>query len=153
MPPPPFTFSPVTLDRHTRNEAAVLGARSFYDDPFFMHLSAEPMLRARGLAIFMRTHLAALGDTAVATARPRRRREPGRNLRVAAPGTYPLPVTAQAREMAGALVGPHPPAARRGEGPPLHVGHGEGPATRRPLVPVPAGRRSRWRGDAGSARR
>ena len=67
MAPSPFTFSPVTLDRRTLNEAAVLGARSFYDDPFFVHLSAEPMLRARGLAIYWRSHLAALGDSAVAT--------------------------------------------------------------------------------------
>ncbi len=103
MPPALFTFSPATLDRHTRNEAAVLGARSFYDDPFFVHLSAAPMVRARGLAIYMRTHLAALGDTAVTTiARDRS----GTMVGICVwqrPGTYPLPVTAQAREMAGAL--------------------------------------------------
>jgi ribosomal protein S18 acetylase RimI-like enzyme len=103
MPPAPFNFSPITLDRHIRNEAAVLGARSFYDDPFFMHLSAEPMLRARGLAIYMRTHLAALGATAVATGA---RDRSGTLVGICVwqrPGTYPLPVTAQAREMAGAL--------------------------------------------------
>ena len=103
MSPAPFTFSPINLDRHTRNEAAVLGARSFYDDPFFVHLSAEPMLRARGLAIYMRTHLAALGDTAVATTA---RDRSGTMVGICVwqrPGTYPRPLVAQAREMAGAL--------------------------------------------------
>ena len=94
MPPVPFTYAPLVLDRRTRNEVAVLAARSFYDDPFFVHLSAEPMLRARGLAIYMRSHIAALGDAA--------------GTLVGAcvwqlPGTYPLPVSAQTRETAGAL--------------------------------------------------
>src|SRR5665213_846707 len=103
MPPSAFTFSAITLDRHTRNEAAVLGARSFYDDPFFIHLSAEPMLRARGLAIYMRSHLAVLGDSAVATGA---RDRAGTLVGICVwqkPGTYPLPVAAQAREMAGSL--------------------------------------------------
>jgi len=116
MPPAPFTFGPVTLDRHLRNEAAVLGARSFYDDPFFVHLSAEPMLRARGLALYLRSHLAALGDTAVASCA---RDGAGTLVGMCVwqkPGTYPLPVTAQAREMAGALWAliPRPPAVAKG---------------------------------------
>jgi len=116
MPPAPFTFGPVTLDRHLRNEAAVLGARSFYDDPFFVHLSAEPMLRARGLALYMRSHLAALGDTAVTSCA---RDGAGTLVGICVwqrPGTYPLPVTAQAREMAGALRAliPRPPAVGKG---------------------------------------
>jgi len=103
MPSSSFTFGPITLDRDLRNEAAVLGARSFYDDPFFVHLSAEPMLRARGLALYMRAHLAALGDTAVASCA---RDEAGTMVGICVwqrPGTYPLPAAAQAREMAGAL--------------------------------------------------
>ena len=67
MPPATYSFGALPLDRHTRNELAVLGARAFYDDPFFIHLSAEPMLRQRGLALYMRSHVAALGGTTVAT--------------------------------------------------------------------------------------
>jgi len=116
MAPSPFTFSAITLDRLTRNEAAVLGARSFYDDPFFIHLSAEPMLRARGLAIYMRSHLAVLGDSAVATGA---RDRAGTLVGICVwqkPGTYPLPVAAQAREMAGSLRAliPRPPAVMKG---------------------------------------
>jgi ribosomal protein S18 acetylase RimI-like enzyme len=116
MPPALFTFSPTTLDRQTRNEAAVLGARSFYDDPFFMHLSGEPMLRARGLAIYIRSHLAALGETAVATSA---RDRSGTMVGICVwqrPGTYPLPGAAQAREMAGALWAliPRPPSVMKG---------------------------------------
>ena len=65
MPPIPFTYGPLTLDRPTRNEAAVLGARSFYDDPFFIHLSAEPMLRARGLALYMHVTVRATWSASV----------------------------------------------------------------------------------------
>src|SRR5271155_5723098 len=67
MGPTPFTYSPLTLDRRTLDEVAVLGARSFYDDPFFIHLSDESVKRARGLTLYMRTHMVALGDSAVAT--------------------------------------------------------------------------------------
>ena len=99
MPPIPFTYGPLTLDRPTRNEAAVLGA-------------AEPMLRARGLALYMRSHLAALRDTAVATGA---RDRAGNLVGICVwqkPGTYPLPVTAQVGEMVGALRAliPRPPA-------------------------------------------
>jgi ribosomal protein S18 acetylase RimI-like enzyme len=112
----PFTYRPVTLDRGLLNEAGVLGSRSFYDDPFFVHLSAEPMLRARGLALYMRSHLAALGDTAVASCA---RDDAGILVGLCVwqrPGTYPLPAMAQAREMAGALRAliPRPPAVVKG---------------------------------------
>ena len=103
MAPAPFTFGSLTLDRHTRNEVAVLGARSFYDDPFFIHLSADPMLRARGLALYMRSHLVALRDAAVATGA---RDRAGNLVGVCVwqkPGTYPLPVAAQVGEMVGAV--------------------------------------------------
>ena len=112
----PFTFGPTALDRVLLNEAAVLGSRSFYDDPFFVHLSSEPMLRARGLALYMRSHLAALGDTAVASCA---RDQAGTLVGICVwqrPGTYPLPVVAQSREMAGALRAliPRPPAVVKG---------------------------------------
>jgi ribosomal protein S18 acetylase RimI-like enzyme len=103
MAPPPFSYSPLTLDRYTLNEVAVLGSRSFYDDPFFMYLSAEPMLRVRGLSLYMRTHLAVLGDTAVATGA---RDRAGTLVGVCVwqkPGTYPLSAARQAQEMAGSL--------------------------------------------------
>ena len=98
-----FTNSPLTLDRRTLDEIAVLGARSFYDDPFFIHLSDEPRLRARGLAVYMRSHLVALGDTAVSTGA---RNRAGILVGVCVwqrPGTYPLPVSHQVREMGGSL--------------------------------------------------
>lgn len=98
-----FTFSPLELDRRTLNEAAVLGCRSFYDDPFFIHLSDEPMLRSRGLALYFRTHLAALGDSAVVTGA---RDAAGILVGICVwqrPGTYPLPVANQVREMGGSL--------------------------------------------------
>jgi GNAT superfamily N-acetyltransferase len=99
----PYSFGPLTLDRRTLGEIAVLGSRSFYDDPFFRHLSDEPLLRARGLTIYMRTHLAVLGQTAVATGA---RDRAGTLVGVCVwqkPGTYPLPVASQAREMGGSL--------------------------------------------------
>ena len=103
MTPAPFTYSPLTLDRRTLDEVAALGARAFFDDPFFVHLSGEPRLRARGLAIFMRSHLVALGDTAVATGA---RNAAGLLVGVCVwqkPGTYPLPLGRQVREMGGSV--------------------------------------------------
>jgi ribosomal protein S18 acetylase RimI-like enzyme len=101
--PPQFTFAPVTLDRRTLNDAAVLGSRAFYDDPFFVHLSDRSMLRARGLALYIRTHLAVLGETAVTTTA---RDAAGILVGICVwqrPGTYPLPVANQVREMGGSL--------------------------------------------------
>ena len=103
MGPTPFRHMPLTLDRRTLQEVAVLGARSFYDDPFFIHLSDESMLRARGLTLYMRSHLIALGDSAVVTGT---RNAAGVLVGICVwqrPGTYPLPVARQAREMAGSL--------------------------------------------------
>jgi ribosomal protein S18 acetylase RimI-like enzyme len=103
MSPTPYTYSSLALDRRTLDEIAVLGARSFYDDPFFMHLSDEPMLRARGLALYMRSHLIALGDSAVATGA---RNAAGLLVGICVwqkPGTYPLPIGRQVREMGGSL--------------------------------------------------
>ncbi len=112
MARPEFIHAPLTLDRRTLNEVAVLGARSFYDDPFFLHLSDEPKLRVRGLTLYIRSHLAVLGDAAVATGA-----RDGTGILVGIcvwqrPGTYPLPGRRQAREMAGALraLVPRPPS-------------------------------------------
>jgi ribosomal protein S18 acetylase RimI-like enzyme len=116
MPPGPFTYSSLTLDRRTLDEAGVLGARSFYDDAFFRHLTSEPLLLNRGLALFWRSHVAALGSTAVATGA---RDAAGTLVGICVwqrPGTYPLPATAQAAEMAGALRATilRPPAVLKG---------------------------------------
>jgi ribosomal protein S18 acetylase RimI-like enzyme len=103
MGPTPFTYSPLTLDKRTLDEVAVLGARSFYDDPFFVHLSDESIQRARGLTLYMRSHMVALGDSAVATGA---RSEAGLLVGICVwqrPGTYPLPVGRQVREMGGSL--------------------------------------------------
>jgi ribosomal protein S18 acetylase RimI-like enzyme len=99
----PFTCSPLTLDRRTLGEVAVLGCRSFYDDPFFIHLSDESTLRARGLTLYMRSHMVALGDSAVATGA---RNPEGVLVGICVwqrPGTYPIPVGRQIREMGGSV--------------------------------------------------
>jgi ribosomal protein S18 acetylase RimI-like enzyme len=103
MGTPPFTYSPLTLDRRTLDEVAVLGARSFYDDPFFVHLSDESILRARGLTLYIRSHIVALGDSAVATGA---RNPDGILVGICVwqrPGTHPLPVGSQLREMGGSV--------------------------------------------------
>src|SRR5271166_3392742 len=93
-----FTVSPLVLDRSTLDELAVVSARAFYDDPFFVHLSEKPMQRARGLALFWRSHIAALREVAVATGAHDRT---GALLGISVwqrPGTYPLSAWSQARE-------------------------------------------------------
>jgi len=45
------------LDRKGINEVAVVASRAFYTDPFFIFLSKESILRARGLMLFMRANL------------------------------------------------------------------------------------------------
>jgi GNAT superfamily N-acetyltransferase len=97
-------------------DAAVVAARAFHDDPFFEYLDPRPITRARGLVIFWRATLAALGPTAVLTGA---RRSDGRLVGVAAvvpPGGYPLTAAGQARQMVGAFRAMivRPPALRDG---------------------------------------
>ncbi len=113
---PEITHARLTLDRRTLDEAAVLGARSFFDDPFFVHLSGEPRLRVRGLTLYIRSHLAVLRDAAVSTGA---RDTAGTLVGICVwqrPGTYPLSGGRQAREMAGALRAliPRPPSLLTG---------------------------------------
>jgi GNAT superfamily N-acetyltransferase len=85
------------------DEAAVVAARAFHHDPFFEFLEPSPLRRARGLALFFRAAVHALGTAGQVTGA---RQADGRLMGVAAwvpPGRYPLSGLAQFGEMLGAL--------------------------------------------------
>ncbi len=85
------------------DEAAIVAARAFHHDPFFEFLEPNPVRRARGLALFVRSTLRSLGPAAQVTGV---RHADGRLLGVAAwvpPGAYPLPGMAQGRQLLGAV--------------------------------------------------
>ena len=94
----------------------MVAARAFHHDPFFEYLDPNGVTRARGLALFWRSELAALGrDTLLSGART----SDGRLMGVSAwmpPGSYPLPAASQARQLAGAARAMvlRPPALWRG---------------------------------------
>jgi GNAT superfamily N-acetyltransferase len=97
-------------------EAAMVGARAFHHDPFFEFLEPHPIRRARGLALFSRASLSALGSAGQVSGA---RQPDGRLVGVSAwlpPGTYPLPAANQARQMVGSLraLALRPPALRDG---------------------------------------
>lgn len=100
----PFEVRPLDLSDSTLlNDAAAVATRAFQFDPFFVHLSPRPLLRARGLGLFVRATLAALGDAAECYGAflP-----DGRLVGVGAwikPGRYPLPALAQARQLTGSF--------------------------------------------------
>ena len=80
----------------------MVAARAFHNDPFFEFLDPKGVRRARGLALFWRSELAALGSGARVFGA---RNPDGRLLGVAAwlpPGEYPLPAGAQVRQLLGA---------------------------------------------------
>ncbi|MBO0731197.1 MAG: GNAT family N-acetyltransferase, partial [Acidimicrobiaceae bacterium] len=82
--------------------AAVVAARAFHHDPPFTFLDPRGVTRARGLALFWRASLAALGPTAQLTGAWH---PDGRLLGMAAvvpPGGYPLPIANQLRQALGA---------------------------------------------------
>ncbi|MGD0083690.1 MAG: GNAT family N-acetyltransferase [Acidimicrobiales bacterium] len=91
---------------HTRKDyadAGIVGARAFHNDPFFEFMSPQPMLRARGLALFCRSYVSVLGDAGHVLAA---RRPDGRLVGVAAwvkPGCYPLRLAAQVRQLGAAF--------------------------------------------------
>jgi GNAT superfamily N-acetyltransferase len=97
------TVEPLPRRRRELNEASVVAARAFQTDPFFEFLSPQPLLRARGLALFWRSTLVSIGPQATLSGA----RDPaGRLVGVAAwvaPGGYPPPVRAQLRQSLGAL--------------------------------------------------
>ena len=86
--------------RAETDDAAIVGARAFQNDPFFRHLAPPSMLRARGLAIYMRAMLKNLGPGGhILTAR-----HEGQIVGVGAwvaPGGYPAPGRNQAAQVAG----------------------------------------------------
>jgi GNAT superfamily N-acetyltransferase len=104
-PGPPAGLSVETLvpDAATLNEVAVVATDAFADDPFFRFLSPNEKLRRRGLGIYWRGAVAALGERGLTLGV---RRGDGRLVGVAAfvrPGGYPLPVMSQVRQAGSAL--------------------------------------------------
>jgi len=80
----------------------MVAARAFHNDPFFEYLDPKGVRRARALALFWRSEIAALGEGAKILGA----RDPdGRLVGVSVwlpPGEYPLPVASQLRQMLGA---------------------------------------------------
>ena len=99
-----FEISPLDIsDSAQLNDAAAVSTRAFQFDPFFVHLTPRPLLRARGLGIYWRSTLASLGKGSEVYGA---RQPDGRLIGVAAwvrPGAFPLPIPAQLRQGAGAL--------------------------------------------------
>lgn len=95
-------IAPLSCKGKDLDAAAMVAARAFHDDPFFEYLDPKPVRRARGLSLFWRSELAALGSGA----RVLGARDPsGRLVGVAAwlpPGEYPLPARSQVRQLLGA---------------------------------------------------
>ncbi|HLI45132.1 MAG TPA: GNAT family N-acetyltransferase [Acidimicrobiales bacterium] len=104
MTRPDFELARLDLSsREQLNDIATVATRAFQFDPFFVYLSAHPLIRARGLALFWRSQMAALRDRGEGYGA---RGPDGRLLGVAVwlpPGTYPLPVRLQLRQAMGAL--------------------------------------------------
>jgi GNAT superfamily N-acetyltransferase len=97
-------ITPLDLSNRTHlNEAATVAVRAFQYDPFFVFLTPNPLLRARGLALFWRSFIGASG---LGSETYGARQSDGRLVGVAAwvkPGMFPLPLAAQARQGVGAL--------------------------------------------------
>lgn len=85
-------------------DAALVAARAFHDDPFFEYLDPNAVTRARGLALFWRSTIASAAPKATLTAA--RRAGDGRLVglsAVVAPGDWPLPIGGQLRQLGGAF--------------------------------------------------
>jgi GNAT superfamily N-acetyltransferase len=103
QPPAGFVVETLTLDTRTLDEVAVVATEAFTDDPFFTFLSPRENLRRRGLAIYWRAAVAALGARGLTLGV---RRDDGRLVGVAAfvrPGCYPLPIMTQVRQAGSAF--------------------------------------------------
>jgi ribosomal protein S18 acetylase RimI-like enzyme len=87
------------------DDAAMVAARAFHDDPFFEFLDRRAVTRARGLALYWRASIAAAAASPGAQLTGARD-DAGRLLGVSVvmpPGSYPLPAAAQVRQLLGAL--------------------------------------------------
>ena len=95
-------ISPLSNRGKELDDAAMVAARAFHNDPFFEYLDPHGVTRSRGLALFWRSELAALGKGAKVSGA---RTPDGRLVGVSAwlpPGSYPLPVVNQLRQLVGA---------------------------------------------------
>ncbi len=99
---PEIELVPLAPRGRDLDEAAVVAARAFHHDPFFEYLDPSPLRRARGLGLFFRAAVRALGSAGRITGA---RGADGRLMGVAAwvpPGLYPLRGLAQIGELVGA---------------------------------------------------
>jgi GNAT superfamily N-acetyltransferase len=99
---PDISVVPLATRGRELEEAAVVAARAFHYDPFFAFLEPRQVRRARGLALFFRATVAALGAAGQVTGV---RQANDRLVGVAAwmpPGAYPLAAVAQGRGILGA---------------------------------------------------
>ena len=95
-------IAPLSRRGRDLDDAAMVAARAFHNDPFFEFLDPKGVRRARALSLFWRSELAALGSGAQVLGA---RDGDGRLVGVAAwlpPGEYPLPAGAQVRQLLGA---------------------------------------------------
>jgi GNAT superfamily N-acetyltransferase len=100
----------------TMEEVARVATAAFLDDPFFCFLTPNRSLRRRGLQIFWKAMVGAVGERGVVYGA---RQEDGRLVGAATwvrPGRYPLPVRAQLQQARGAFWAmiPRPPALLAG---------------------------------------
>lgn len=98
-------LAPIDVGGAALDDAAMVAARAFHNDPFFEYLDRWGVTRARGLALFWRASIAAAA-TSPGVRITGAREGDGRLLGVSVvmpPGSYPLPAVAQARQLFGAL--------------------------------------------------
>jgi len=99
----PYRIDRRTLSRRELDEAAVVAARGFYTDPFFVFLSPKPRQRNTALALFFRNALVHLGPKGhILTVRD----DADRIVGVSAwlpPGGYPQPVATQLAQIPGSF--------------------------------------------------
>jgi GNAT superfamily N-acetyltransferase len=97
-------LTPLVPKGRDLDDAAMVAARAFHDDPFFEYLDPHAVTRARGLALFWRSTISAAASKATMTAarRPSDGRVVGLSV-VIPPGNWPLPIWGQIRQLGGAV--------------------------------------------------
>ena len=103
-PPVGITIQSLELNKSTLDEIGTVGAAAFGDDPFFAFLMPQGRMRRRALWIFCRATVSEIGAGAVVHGA---RDASGRLVGVAAfvrPGGWPLPISAQLRQLRRAFV-------------------------------------------------